>query len=232
MKTLSRNTSFTKLEKFSKAFRPALCFLLLALALWHCDSKNSLTPSAFSFSEIEVGQEWRYLKWEKPYDDTRKLTGDTLTLAVIAKAGKLVTFAETMHGNAASETKTFQLHFEDSFVRQVGNSDSKIFRFLNSHDGILWLTQIDSNSVRVAVDSSLFHLREQTGKNHFLGHAERAQLHLNRYENLTVYYDERPTYVDGQGHVALFAPEQGMIATINFGGFSLTEHSGYELLKP
>ncbi len=232
MKALIRNSTYTQLKKFGKDLCHALCLLLLALALWNCDAKNPLAPSAFSFSELKVGQEWHYLKWEKFYDETRKLTGDTLTLAVIAKAGKLITFAETLHGRSSSDTTIFQMQFEDSFARQVGNNDSKLFRFLNSHEGILWLTPIDSNRVRIAVDSSLFGLREQTGKNHFLGQAERAQLHLNRYENLTVYYDERLTYVDGPGHVALFSPQEGLVAMINFGGFSLVAQAGYELFKP
>ncbi len=224
-----------KLQIKPPRFMPCLASVLI---VYGCNSKaptrSLLKATQAPFADLQVGQQWKYVGREKAYDQNRVLTGDTVTITVIAKENGLVTFKERfIHGapNQPEDTLTFRLQLEDSRLRQVGDNSSSVFRFLSSHDGVLWLTPIDSNRVAINLETSLFTLREQTGKNHFIGYAESVQLFLNNYDDLTVYYDERLTYVDGPGHVALFSAKEGMVGTIYFGGFSLFEQHGYELIK-
>lgn len=218
------------------------CYVLClasTLMVWGC---NSNAPTRFeqkalqtSFADLQIGQQWRYVKWEKFRDQDRKLTGDSVVVTIIAKENDLITLQERFIPATTQEqadTLTFNLRHEGSRLRLVGNLTARVFSFLGSHDGVLLLTPVDSNRVAINLDDSLFDLRQQTGKNHFVGHSEAVQLFLQSYEDLTVYYDERITYVDGNGHVALFSAEQGVVGTVFFGGFSLFEQYGFELIKP
>ena len=210
--------------------------LAAALLMSSCDSNEptrSLRENANgSFAELRVGQQWQYVRWEKLHGQNHKLTGDSVVVTVIAKENDLITLQERFIPAAPqqqADTLTFSLQHEGSRLRLVGSLTANIFRFLGSHD--LLLTPVDSNRVAINLDNSLFDLREQTGKNHFIGHSEAVQLFLSEYDDLTVYYDERPTYYDGAGHVALFSPEKGVVGAVFFGGFSLFEQYGFELIK-
>lgn len=212
--------------------------LAAALFLSNCDSNEPtrcLRENANgSFAELRVGQQWQYVRWEKLHGQNRKLTGDSVVVTVIAKEGDLITLQERFIPATTqwqADTLTFSLQHEGSRLRLVGNLTARIFSFLGSHDGVLLLTPVDSNRVFINLESSLFELGEQTGKNHFIGHSEAVQLFLQNYEDLTVYYDARPTYVDGPGQVALFSAEKGVVGTVSFGGFRLFEQHGFELIK-
>jgi hypothetical protein len=161
-------------------------------------------------------------------------TGDTTSIFMMAKEPGMMTFFEsTVHADSTlpSDTATVTFQIEGQLWRQIGENNSRLLRFLNHHDGILYLTHIDSNLVTIDLHTSLFLIRQQTGKNRFVGHAERVQLLCDTYDNVNVYYDETPTYYDGFGHVAIHSPEDGLVATVYFGGFSLIEQHGYQLIR-
>ena len=116
-------------------------------------------------------------------------------------------------------------------MKQMATNHSRLFGFVANHDGILTLTDIDSNYVTIDMDTSLFLIREQVGKNRFVGYSNSVQLFTDKYRKVIVYYDETPTYVDGFGHLVFFSIEEGIVATIYFGGFSRIEQFGYQLIK-
>ena len=212
--------------------------LLLSVVIFNCDSTTSPDTeppvTSVSFADLEVGQKWLYAKWEKRYSGERMFTGDTISVSVIAKDAGIVTFYESpAHIDSISswDTTTFKFQLEDSVLRQVGINRSRVFGFIGNHDGILTLAHIDSNRVTVDIDTSLHLIREQTGKSRFVGHSDTVELFSDIYEDVIVYYDETPTYVDGFGHLAIFSREEGMVATIYFGGFSPIEQYGYKLVK-
>jgi hypothetical protein len=187
------------------------------------------------FTNLEVGQEWQYVVWEKLYTGDRTFTGDTISVSIIDKEGGLVTFYErsaNVDSYSPLDTATFKFQIENSYLKQVGVNSSRIFGFLVSHDDMLVLTDINSNLVTIDIDTSLFLIREQTGKGLFVGHSNSVELFSNTYENVIVYYDETPTYVDGCGHLVVFSLEEGIVATIYFGGFSPVEQYGYQLIRP
>lgn len=210
--------------------------LLLSVVIFNCDSPTSpdTEPPVSSFADLAVGQKWLYAKWEKRYAGERMFTGDTISVSVIAKDAGIVTFYESpVHIDSISswDTTTFKFQLEDSVLRQVGINHSRVFGFIGNHDGILTLAHIDSNRVTIDIDTSLHLIREQTGKSRFVGHSDTVELFSDIYEDVIVYYDETPTYVDGFGHLAIFSREEGMVATIYFGGFSPIEQYGYKLVK-
>ncbi|GAB4375758.1 MAG: hypothetical protein Kow0042_21420 [Calditrichia bacterium] len=222
-------------------FNYKTCYLIiwifLPLLLLNCDSSTSFEieqpEGKTSFTDLKVGQEWRYARWEKPYSGDRFFTGDTILISIIDKKDKIVTFYERpLHADSVTvlDTATFCFQIKNSFLRQPGLNNSHVFGFLNNHDGILLLTSIDSNRVTVNIDSSFFLIRQQIGKSRFIGYADSVELFSQKYENVIIYYDETPTYVDGFGHLAIFSLQDGVVATIYFGGYSPIEQFGYQLI--
>ncbi len=221
-----------------KTLHAILC-LLSTLVHLNCDSSRApdiMQPaSEVPFTDLQVGQEWRYAKWEKPYFGNRTFTGDTVSITIIAKEGETVTFYErTVNDGPISptDTATFRFQIAHSLLRQVGTNRSRVFGFIAGHDSVLSLTDIDSNHVAIDLDTSLFFIREQTGKNRFVGHADSVRLLSGIYANVIVYYNEIPTYVDGFGYLAILSLKKGMVATVYFGGFSPIEQYGYQLIRP
>jgi hypothetical protein len=146
----------------------------------------------------------------------------------------IVTFFESaVHADSTlpCDTATVQFQLEGSFLRQIGENRSRLLGFTANHEGILHLTEIDSNHVSVDLDTSLFFIRQQTGKSRFVGHSDRVRLFSDTYDNVNVYYDQTPTYYDGFGHLAIHSPQDGLVATIYFGGFSNLEQYGYQLIR-
>ena len=220
-----------------KALRAILCSLACLLVLG-CDSSAPLNDQPVELGrpidELEVQQVWQYARWEKPYFGTRVFTGDTTTIMVTAREPGFVTlFESTVHADPSLPTDTATVKFqrEGSFWRQIGENRSRLYGFLVHHDGILYQTHIDSNHVVVDLDTSLFLIRQQTGKNRFVGHSDRVQLFSDCYNDVNVYYDETPTYYDGFGHLAIHSPKEGLVATVYFGGFSTIEQHGYKLIR-
>ena len=208
--------------------------ILIPLVLLNC-SLSTGPREQVPFTALEVGQEWQYVVWEKLYDGERTFTGDTISVSIIDKEGGLVTFYErsaNVDSYSPLDTATFKFQIENSYLKQVGVNSSRIFGFLASHDYMLVLTDINLDPVTINIDTSLFLIREQTGKSVFVGHSNSVELFLDTYENVIVYYDETPTYVDGCGHLVVFSLEEGIVATIYFGGFSSVEQYGYQLIKP
>ena len=211
--------------------------LLLFAGITSCNLSTSSGPAEEvneSFTELQVGQEWIYAYWEKRHGGELLFTGDTLSVSIISKEAGLVTFFEGPINGAAgttSDTTTFQFQIQDSVLTQVGANDSRVFGFVRNHGGALLLSQVDSVPVTVNLDTSFFLIREQTGKPKFVGHAELVDLFSESYTDVTVYYDQTPTYVDGFGHLAIFSREYGVVSTIYFGGRSPIEASGYQLVK-
>jgi hypothetical protein len=186
------------------------------------------------FKNLEVGQEWRYVEWQKHYSEDRMFTGDTVSITVIAKNAASVTFFEkTANADSISfsDTTTIRFNREGATLRQQGEDFSRLFGFLRHHDGVLLLGEVDSNFVSINLDSSLFFVRDELGKPKFIGHTDTVELFSETSTELTVYYDQTPTYYDGHGHLALFSRENGIVAAIYFGGFSPVEQFGYELIK-
>jgi hypothetical protein len=172
--------------------------------------------------------------WEKLYTGDRTFTGDTISVSIIDKEDGLVTFYErsaNVDSYSPLDTATFKFQIGNSYLKQVGVNSSRIFGFLVSHDDMLVLTDINSNLVTIDIDTSLFLIREQTGKGLFVGHSNSVELFLDTYEDVIIYYDETPTYVDGCGHLVVFSLEEGIVATIYFGGFSPVEQTGYQLIE-
>ncbi|MFQ5799081.1 MAG: hypothetical protein ACE5H0_10390 [Bacteroidota bacterium] len=212
--------------------------LLVSVVLFNCNSGTSPDTeppvSSVSFADLEIGQEWLYAEWEKRYSGERMFTGDTTSVSVIAREAGIITFYESpVHVDSISswDSTTFKFQLEDSVLRQVGINRSRVFGFVGNHDGILTLAQIDSNHVTIDIDTSLYLIREQIGKSRFVGYSDTVELFSDTCEDVIVYYDETPTYVDGFGHLAIFSREEGMEATIYFGGFSAIEQYGYKLVK-
>ncbi len=225
------------MEPRRKILHVILSFLL-PVVLLNCDSSTSPdsqpTVPRVPFTKLEVGQEWRYARWEKLYSGDCAFTGDTVSVTIIAKEAGIVTFYEhpvNTDSISPSHTATFRFQIEDSRLRQVGTNRSRVFGFVANHDEILILTDIDSNLVTVDMDTSLFLIREQTGKSRFIGHSDNVQIFSETYQNVIVYYDETPTYADGFGHLAILSLEEGIVATIYFGGFSPIEQYGYQLIR-
>lgn len=183
---------------------------------------------------MEVGQEWRFASWEKLYSGNRVFTDDTVSVTIIANKTGIVTFYEHLvnaDSISPSDTATFRFQIEDSLLKQIGTNRSMVFGFVENHDSVLILNDIDSNLVTVDMDTSLFLIREQTGKSRFIGHSDNVQIFSETYQNVIVYYDETPTYADGFGHLAILSLEEGIVATIYFGGFSPIEQHGYQLVR-
>lgn len=211
---------------------------LLPGALLNCDSSTSPdsqpTMPRVPFTELEVGQEWRFESWEKLYSGNRVFTGDTVSVTIIANKTGIVTFYEHLVNTdsiSPSDTATFRFQIEDSLLKQIGTNRSMVFGFVANHDSVLILNDIDSNHVTVDMDTSLFLIREQTGKSRFIGHSDNVQIFSETYQNVIIYYDETPTYADGFGHLAILSLKEGIIATIYFGGFSPIEQYGYQLVR-
>ncbi len=207
--------------------------VFLVLVIFNC-SLGTEPGVPEPFSNLEVRQEWQYVEWEKPYTENRMFTGDTISVSIIAKEGRMVTFYEcTINADSVSplDTATFSFLIDNSILRQVGENRSRVFGFLANHGGVLFLTDINSNLVTIDMDTSLFLIGKQIDKNLFVGHSNSVELFSDTYEDVNIYYDEIPTYVDGCGHLAVFSLEEGIVATIYFGVFSPIEQSGYQLLR-
>ncbi|MGH7490783.1 MAG: hypothetical protein ACREOO_00160 [bacterium] len=220
-----------------KALHAILCSLSSLLVL-SCDSSAPLNDQLVELGQpiddVEVTQVWRYASWEKPYFGTRAFTGDTTTIRITAREpGTVTLFERTVHADSSlpADTATVKFQREGSLWRQIGENRSRLYGFLAHHDGVLYQTNIDSNHVVVDLDTSLFLIRQQTGKNHFVGHSDRVRLFCDTYDHVNVYYDETPTYYDGFGHLAIHSPREGLVATIYFGGFSSIEQHGYQLIR-
>ncbi len=221
-----------------KTLYAILIILLLLFALSNCDSstspENDPPASNPPFTDLKVGQEWQYIKWEKLPSGSRTFTGDTISVSITAKKNNIVTFFECpVHSDSISplDTATFRFQITDSRLMQVGRNYSRAFGFVANHNGILTLTNVDSNAITVDMDTTLFLIQQQTNKSRFIGHSESIQLFLETYQDVNIYYDATPTYVDGFGHLVIFSPKEGIVATIYFGGFSLIEQYGYQLIK-
>jgi hypothetical protein len=212
--------------------------ILVLLVLFNCDSSTSpetdpKVPKVL-FTDLVVGQKWQYAKWEKLYLGNRIFTGDSIAVSIIAKEDRKVTFYERPANTdsiSPPDTAIFSFQIEDPILRQVGINRSKVFGFVANHDGILTLTDIDSNRVTLDMDNSLFWMREQTGKSRFNGHSDRIELFSDTYENVIIYNDETPIYMDGFGQLAIFSLEECIVTTIYFDGFSLIEQYGYQLIR-
>ena len=202
-----------------------------------CDPSSPSGPNpeaAQNFADLEVGQEWLYAKWEKRHAGGRVFTGDTVSVSVTSVEAGLATFFERtldVESPTSADSSIFQFEVSDSLFRQVGSNSSRLFGFVANHDGRLFLSGIDSNPVMIDLETSLFLLREQTGQSKFIGRSNRVQLLFNSYEDVIVYYDQTPTYVDGFGHLVIISREYGIASTIFFGGFSPIESFGYELVR-
>ncbi|GEM_PF-5290262 len=201
---------------------------------WSSSPDGEPSETCGNFTNPTDGRSWLYAAWEKRYDGERVFTGDTLSVTVIATEGEEVTFLEGSISEGAlsmQDTTTFTFRREGSLYRQVGINLSRIFGIVGSHDGVLLLGPVDSNRVTIDINTSLFSLRRQTGKNRFVGHADVVELFSDTYKDVVVYYDETPTYVDGPGHLAIFSSREGMVVTIYFGGYSPIEQFGFKLVK-
>ncbi len=226
---------FMKSRKYSQS---RLLFSVLLLGLAACDSSSPTGPdpkAVNNFADLEVGQEWRYAKWEKRHAGERVFTGDTVSVSVTSVEAGLATFFErtlNVESPTSSDSSIFQFEVSDSLFRQVGSNRSRLFGFVSQHDGRLFLSGIDSNPVMIDLETSLFLLREQIGQSKFIGRSNRVQLLFNSYEDVIVYFDETSTYVDGFGHVAIVSQECGIASTIFFGGGrGPIEAFGYELVR-
>jgi hypothetical protein len=212
--------------------------ILLPLVLMNCDlcllpDPKPVVPFV-PFIDLSVKQEWQYLRWEKPYSGDRAFTGDTVSVSIIDRDNSKVIFYERTacaDANSPADTATICFQIEDSYFRQVGINRSKVFGFVANHGGILIFTHIDSNLVTVNIDTALYLIREQTGKGRFIGNSDSLEVFSELYHNVNIYYDDTPLPYDGIGHLAIFSPEEGILSTIYFGGFSPVEQFGYQLIR-
>lgn len=209
-----------------------ILYILIPLLFFNC-SPGTGPGEQVPFTDLEVGQEWQYVVWEKLYEGERTFTGDTISVSIIAKDVEAVTFYEhpvNRDSVLPLDTATFSFQIENAYLKQVGVNRSRVFGFLANHDGMLTLANINSNLVTIDIDTSLFLIREQTGKSLFVGYSNSVEIFSDTYDDVIIYYDETPTYVDGCGHLVVFSLEEGIVATIYFGGFSPVEQTGYQLI--
>ena len=186
-----------------------------------------------SFIKLNVGQEWKYVKWIKYYDEEPFFTGDTISIKIISKVPGFVTLFEKYLNRDSityQDTATIFLQFADSILWQDPNS-SEVFGFLNNFEGFLTLKNIDSNIVTINLDTTLFFIGRQIGKDQFIGRTNHLEIFSNTFSDVTVYYSETPGFADDFGSLTFINPKQGIISSIYFGGFSLTESYGYNLIK-
>ncbi|RMF58756.1 MAG: hypothetical protein D6748_07940 [Calditrichaeota bacterium] len=205
----------------------------VALFLWvGCDNATQPGQMVQDFSDLQVGQEWNYLRWEKRHFEEPVITQDWATLKIVDRNSNTVTFQEVVYDSASEMTDTSLITFQivDSNLVLFGATRSRLFGFLESHNGILPLTRVDSNLVNVNIDS-LPDIAQKTGKPRFMGHASKARILNHEYSNLTFFYDSLPIVLDAPGTGAFFSPQQGLVSVVRFDGYSLFEHTGY-LLKP
>jgi len=218
-----------------KRLLPILLLLLLAQQFLSCnnDAPNELKFYS-SFTELQVGQEWLYIKWWKPHSEDIQYSEDTISVSIVAKDDSIITFYETpirLDSISYWDTVTFKFQIEDSLLRQVGNNHSQVFGIVTNHGGLLPLGHIDSNLVTIDFTSSLFQVGNQIDKYRFIGYADSIDLFSEVYKDVIVFYDATPTFLDGSGHLAVFSQEDGMVATIYFGGDTPIEKYGYRLIK-